>query len=723
MVVSAVVIAGMDSIFTIFREAGGDTLLLWKAGISIMGFDGVACLLCGGLASAILAGLFPGYSSNPRSLVRRLALYAKPEDPGKGLSNGLALASWCCAAGCFLVIMVRFGRGMLDGIRTPGYAAVAVALTALVLGAVILVLRSTLLEAARDRLSGPDGPGPLMKWVSPLTVAATGLVAVVLVLLFLSGEMIAIARTVEPGPYVILLAGCLSFAGVVLLRPVATWSRLVTVAVGLLLPSLLVLSFLLGLTVFGSDNTIRIILTSHGRLSPLAYRMIKSSLDFDGDGQLSLMNEGDCAPFDSARHGSALEVPNNGIDEDCDGSDLEMKFTAPSKGGRWDFEVPAQLADPLHVVLISIDAVSPARMSLYGYDRKTTAYLDRLAGESVWFTQAYSQGPSTRLSFPALFTSRYDSQIKRRTGTRIPLEILPSNVLLAEVMKRAGYHSLAVLPTSYFKRWKGIRQGFDRVITEPVARYRRPRWHNASAVTNAALDALEGNEQERVFLWVHYYDPHSPYTKPPGGPDFGNSKSQIYDAELAYTDREVKRLVKGLGTILPPGNTLLIIVGDHGVAFDAAHPRKHYGHDLHSSVLHVPLLVHAPFLVPRKVDAPVGVIDILPTLVNLLGIEGEYRFEGTSLVPVLLGRESGRERVLFHQFYLPENVHHRKRTLRHAGIRSRNLYLIQDLEHNTQFLYRYREDPYESVNLAEKMPEAVDILKRELKEWMARVAR
>ncbi len=483
------------------------------------------------------------------------------------------------------------------------------------------------------------------------------------------------------------------------------------------------MAFVATLAWAGSDNAVRLIASQRAEVAPWSLALVKRALDFDGDGLLSFLGEGDCAPFDARRYPGAPEVPDNSVDEDCDGTDLDLQFAEESRRPRWDHPLPGSGCPDCHVVLITLDAVAPARMDLYGHDRETLPFLRRLASESIWFRYAYSQGPSTRLALPSLFTSRYDSQIKRAVGARIPLEILPENLTLAEVLRTQGLRTIAVLPTAYFEKWKGLAQGFDEVVTDAITHYRAPGYHNAEQVTDAALAAVRRARGARLFLWVHYYDPHGPYTPPPTETRFGTSDPDIYDAELRYTDGEAQRLVEGLDRLLGSDRTLLIVTADHGEAFDPAHPKKHHGLDLHSTVLHVPLMVRAPFLAPRVVDSPVTTMDLLPTVVNLLQVPGDFAFEGTSLVPWLFEGDAGRERIVFHMYYLPENVYHKKPRFQQVAVRTPALSLIRDFRNNTLQLFQYRLDPFETRNLATVMPEAAETLAGEIVRFMARVGR
>ena len=227
-----------------------------------------------------------------------------------------------------------------------------------------------------------------------------------------------------------------------------------------------------------------------------------------------------------------------------------------------------------------------------------------------------------------------------------------------------------------------------------------------------------------LFLWLHYYDPHAPETRPPGDdiPDFGEQRGDTYDAELIYTDREIRRFVEGLREVRPADRTILVVMADHGEAFDANHAKQRHGHDLHSVVTHIPFLVVAPFVTPGPIDMPVTSLDVLPTLVNLLGLSGDFAFEGTSLAPQLLGEPPPRHRAVYAQFYLPENVAHGKPTLHQAGIRTGDLSYFRDYTTRRDRLFRYRTDPFEEADLSKEMPEALKTLKDALTRWQARVA-
>jgi arylsulfatase A-like enzyme len=430
----------------------------------------------------------------------------------------------------------------------------------------------------------------------------------------------------------------------------------------------------------------------------VGYRIALFTLDFDRDGYLSMFGGGDCAAFDPRISPGAVDIPNNGRDEDCDGVDLDAKRLGVELRRDW----PVADGFPKHppIVLITIDTFAAGHMHALGYKRVVTPRLDDFAMRSAFFRYGFSQGPSTRLSFPSMFTSRWDSQIKQRLTGGHPYPIDDSELLLAEVLSAEGYETVAVLPDAYFKksRWGSLTAGFRQVIDSPM-KVAGP--HNSVAVTDAALAAVQQPRKRPLFLWVHYYDAHSPHEQPKDIAPFGRKTADIYDAELRLVDREVGRLLDGIEQ-KPGDQALTFVTGDHGIAFDAPrHTTFNYGYDLTTVVLHVPLIVHGPMIVPHKSDAIVSTMDIAPTITNLLRVRRSLPFEGASLVPELLEARRSRPQRLVHQFYLEERLWDDADPLELISLRTDHYDLVHDRKNGTFELYDWRKDYYERHDLAD----------------------
>jgi arylsulfatase A-like enzyme len=445
------------------------------------------------------------------------------------------------------------------------------------------------------------------------------------------------------------------------------------------------------------------------------YAATEAVLDFDRDGALGLLGGGDCAPFDARRGPGAVDVPNNGLDEDCDGADLGTGSLAALRARR-DWPVPDAVPNRPPVVLVTIDTFAARAMGALGDRRKITPHLDAFAARSALFTHCFSQGPSTRLSFPSIFTSRFDTEIRQELVGSHPYPIAASEDLLAEVMQRAGYDTVAVAPDPYFgkHRWPSLTQGFRTVIDRPYATRPQPR-HNGALVTDAAIEAVAARRKEPLFLWAHYYDAHSPHAQPEGVEPVGPGRQGIYEAELKYVDREVGRLLAAVATRLP--DAVVVVTADHGIAFDEPrHERLNYGYDLYTSILHVPLIVHAPFVAPRRLDHLVSTIDIVPTLVNLLRVKGRAAFRGASLVPELLEGKARRPQTLLHQFFIEERLWKDEEPLEIVALRTPRFNLVHDRRVGAWEFYDWTRDYWERDDLSGRSDLAgtFDALKRQL---------
>lgn len=466
----------------------------------------------------------------------------------------------------------------------------------------------------------------------------------------------------------------------------------------------------------------RRVLAEHMLASRLGLSLLRPMLDVDRDGFLFAFGEGDCRPRNRRIHPGAVDIPGDGVDQDCTYGDLRpAELPIP---GRFTWPVRGRVPKDLPIVLVTIDTLAAARTNLLGYDRPTTPHLARFAKDAVVFHNTFAQGPSTRLSFPALFTSRWDSQIARRLDGKHPYPIEPRNLTIAEVLRQNGYDTVAVIPVAYFSpgRWKGLTQGFRRVIDSPASAWGLENDHTAPLVTDAALAQLAQDRSKPLFLWVHYFDPHAPHVAPEGGASFGDEEPDLYDAELAFTDQQVGRLLRGIEKATK-GQALVIVTGDHGIGFDEPrHARTHYGQDLSTIALHVPMIVKAPFVKPRQVDAIASTLDIAPTIVNVLGLRAELPFQGESLVPEIIDGEDRRPPLSFHQFYIHESLWKGRDPLRQVSLRTGRYNLILDREDGGFELYDWRADYTERNNLVEDVPAVAEELHGTLMSWLFRMS-
>ncbi len=446
-------------------------------------------------------------------------------------------------------------------------------------------------------------------------------------------------------------------------------------------------------------STLKKALTSYPLFGTTILDKALGSIDFDGDG-FSVFN-GDCDDWNPNINPSALDIPNNGIDENCSGGDFKL---VKHKAAPF-YPIPPNIPKDLNVLLITMDAVPASHLSCYGYHRKTTPNIDAVAKEGQLFLNSFSPSPSTRLCIPALMTSRTVSSIAWAKSSWPP-PVKPINLTWAETMKKYGYKTGAILPHRYFAPKGGLNQGFDDYDNSLKYLYggsdQATRGSSSKQLTQLAIRWLREKYQHRkFFFWVHYYDPHWFYEKHNEVKDFGNKRVDLYDNELRYTDKYIGKLLAEVKRLGLWKKTLIIITSDHGEGF-GEHGVWLHGYHLYRQQTHVPIIFRVPHLKPKKISAPMSHIDILPTTINLIRGRPEKRFLGTSAVQHLITGK-GPKRHIFQEVWYADRgpFTHMK------GLVTDKWHLIYNmLPSNTYELYRLsdKEERFDLWNKKELAP-------------------
>ncbi len=371
-------------------------------------------------------------------------------------------------------------------------------------------------------------------------------------------------------------------------------------------------------------------------------RLLRTATDVDLDGSSGLFGGGDCGPLSRKIHPRAAEVPSNGVDEDCDGRD---GLSALVGTGPVFFEgLEPALVKRRNVVWFIIDAVRADHVGHLGYAKPTTPYLDRLATQSLTFTNAYSQSSGTMFSIPSMFTGVDAGRMDWVLDKQRP-QASDRDPLLAERLKREGYKT-ALVGSFYFEaRIPGLLRGFDTVkITSAV---------QTESASDAAVMATELIHQSRaegrpLFLTVYLAAPHLPYVPHPEGyPRFGASQLGLYDGEIAYADRHLGFIVDVLSQDAREwSDTIVIVTSDHGEEFDE-HGGTAHAQTCYEESTHVPLVLRVPGVAPAKVEQRVALVDIATTLVEVLGLprDDTERMSGRSLIGTALGPQAGERAI------------------------------------------------------------------------------
>ncbi|MFO0680037.1 MAG: sulfatase [Polyangiaceae bacterium] len=437
-----------------------------------------------------------------------------------------------------------------------------------------------------------------------------------------------------------------------------------------------------------------------GRVGYAAWEFV---LDVDRDGQIGTLGGGDCAPFDPKRYAGAVDVPDNGVDEDCDGHDASNSSIRP----RARVEVGQHaLSYRPSIVLVTVDGLSARRLVALGSPRPVMPNVDEFAERGALFTHCFAQGPSTRLSLPAMFTSRWDSQLEQVYAPRHPYPLASGERQIQDVMNDAGYETVAVISDDYFQAptWPSATRGFQRVDKSAIPF----GVHNAVQVTDAALKVVNGAHDRPYFLWVHYFDAHAPYVKFPDAPETNPSDEEMYRAELSFVDRELGRLFGALESKAEP--PYVAFTSDHGTVFhpDPSLRTGHYGYDLYTATLHVPLILRGPGIDPRRVDGLVSTMDVVPTFADLLQL-GDAGFQGTSLAPEVFRGDVDPTRTLFHEFFLQERAFRGEDPLSLVSVRDGRWNLVLDRTTGHYELYDWTTDYWEVKDRYEENGRAPEV--------------
>ncbi|OLD15006.1 MAG: hypothetical protein AUJ01_13115 [Acidobacteria bacterium 13_1_40CM_3_65_5] len=292
-----------------------------------------------------------------------------------------------------------------------------------------------------------------------------------------------------------------------------------------------------------------------------------------------------------------------------------------------------------HFVLVTIDTLRADRVGAYsGVD--LTPRLDRIAREGAYATNAMAHVPLTRPSHATILSGLLPWELGVRDNLS-PAE-LPSSPLLAEILKSAGFRTAAFVSSIVLERRGGFGRGFDRYDDD------FPKTQSADLLNTlqkpgaeslrAAVAWLENERAaSHIFLWLHLYEPHDPYEPPE--PYASRYRDRLYDGEVAYTDTLVGQLDDALERLGLKSQTLLAVASDHGEGL-GDHQETLHGFFVYQTTLAVPLILRGPGMMSGgRIDATVGLVDLLPTALDLLGVALPRGFQpsGNSLAAVLRG--------------------------------------------------------------------------------------
>ena len=354
---------------------------------------------------------------------------------------------------------------------------------------------------------------------------------------------------------------------------------------------------------------------------------------------------------------------------------------------------PKRSGDEINVVLLSIDALRADHVGCYGYNPpmiepgEFTPNIDKFATEGLLFENAYSTSPWTLASVSSWMTGGWPEETG---GTYVNRRLYRSMTSLPEALSEEGYTSGAFVCNPFMSPATAIGRGFSEyweffdashmttgLFVDELNFYIQKRLdeyglkESGPMIVGKQLDRtfdwLDEHKDEKFFLWVHLYDPHFPYTPPSPYkdeiPDIGKHRPpqyhsltswrkgsshhsyglrrhivNLYDAEIRFSDAVAGQVLDKLDELGLAGDTLVILVSDHGEEF-FDHGSMEHGHTVYEEVLHVPFIVRLPGRIPEgeRVSEQISLIDLFPTLLDFTGASVEPKlYRGESLMDAML---------------------------------------------------------------------------------------
>ncbi|MBW2976271.1 sulfatase-like hydrolase/transferase [Candidatus Woesearchaeota archaeon] len=419
----------------------------------------------------------------------------------------------------------------------------------------------------------------------------------------------------------------------------------------------------------------------------------------------------------------------------------------------------------MNVILLVIDALRSDHLGINGYSRDTSPNIDKIANEGVLFSNAITPTPSSTPSIASMMTGLYPHSHGLRFIHRQKLN--PKITTLAEILQTHGYKTIGHDLGSV---GDGIEKGFEEFsllrwrISNKIRRtikklfYRNYKIEQAEELTLFAKKQIKKHRNKKFFLYLHYDDLHWPYEPPkPFGemfdPDYTGDhifndwdnkikrgdmifnnplpKEEIYhaiahyDGLIRFIDRQIGDLIRFLEEMNLKDKTLIVITADHGESL--GEHNLHFQHTvcLYEEGIRIPLIISSPDIKqPKKIETQVQSIDIMPTILDILGITLIETIDGKSLIPLVNGGGDNRKylfgengELLFKQnnrIFIP-GIKGKWRMIR---TNEWKLIYIPHPEKDIYELYNLKNDPKEKINLVDREAEIARMLKEELFKWM-----
>lgn len=364
-----------------------------------------------------------------------------------------------------------------------------------------------------------------------------------------------------------------------------------------------------------------------------------------------------------------------------------------------------------NILLVTIDTLRADKLGAYGSKSGLTPVIDALATSGVRFTHVWSHAPVTLPSHASILTGLLPPNHGVRNNGSYRLGSGPST--LGERLHASGYRTAAFVGAFVLDTRFGLNRGFDEYddrysssgVSASFHFTERPADQVLRATTAWILRPKDGDTRP-WFAWVHLFDPHAPYQAPPA---YARDRTP-YDAEIAWTDSalgEALTELRGAGQL---DRTLIVLTSDHGESL-GDHGETTHGLFAYDSTQRVPLLVSAAGLQARTIAKPAAHVDIMPTVLDLVGVSAPEGLDGRSLRDEIEGTQSGHDEPIYFEA-LDASL-----TRGWAPLRGVVHRMWKYIDLPVPELYDLASDPAEQTNLVGREPERVRDLQSRLRQW------
>ena len=467
------------------------------------------------------------------------------------------------------------------------------------------------------------------------------------------------------------------------------------------------------------------------------------------------------------------------------GSPAVVSAGAKPRAERTAGEVLGGVEPPQGIILFLADTLRSDHLDFHGHERDTAPNLTAMASEGAAFVDTIVQAPWTKVSVPSILTSLYPTSHR---VFDIPDRISAAATTLAEIYRAAGYATVSFPSNSFAGTMTNLHQGFEEM--HEAAAFDRDdfRAKTARVVVDHALRWLQRHSDIPFFMYVHVMDPHSPFKpRPPydtlwadaakrpqhdknwehlvefiesdfmkrqavatveelekagiGREEWLQYEKDWYDGSIRGMDAEIGRIRESLDQLGLGGKVMFAFIADHGEEFHE-HGRMFHGQNAYGELANVPLVLHLPGTIPAntKITETVRSIDLMPTLLDLSGLEIPENAQGQSLLPLLAAArgdsasdERARKAAELGWIKRPAVIEKLKgggTALGQAVSRGlvldgwKLLHHVEGAEDRPEFeLFNHRQDPLDLNDVAAQHPQIVENLKAELKTWREMVER